>query len=108
MVEVIEGQHAGTKGTIKHIDRTTLFLHSRTHIQNGGIVPVRARSTLLAGKMNKGKVMVSVLLLLARPVSCKLSKIFVQHLQQRRMRLALWASPNPTASFLLWGVLHHP
>lgn len=56
MVEVVEGQHAGSKGTIKHIDRTTLFLHSRTHTFNGGIFPVRARSALLAGRMNRGQV----------------------------------------------------
>lgn len=52
----MEGQHAGAKGTIKHIDRTTLFLHSRTHTVNGGIFPVRARSALLAGRMNRGQV----------------------------------------------------
>lgn len=56
VVEVVEGQHAGAKGTIKHIDRTTLFLHSRTHTVNGGIFPVRARSALLAGRMNRGQV----------------------------------------------------
>ncbi|CAN0471890.1 unnamed protein product, partial [Hapterophycus canaliculatus] len=56
VVEVVEGHHAGSKGTIKHIDRTTLFLHSRTHTQNGGIFPIRARSALLAGRMNRAKV----------------------------------------------------
>lgn len=56
MVEVVEGQHAGSKGTIKHIDRTTLFLHTRTHTQNSGIFPVRARSALLAGRMNRSQV----------------------------------------------------
>lgn len=55
-VEVVEGQYAGSKGTIKHIDRTTLFLHSRTHTSNAGVFPVRARSVLLAGKMNKAQV----------------------------------------------------
>ncbi|CAM9553937.1 unnamed protein product [Sphacelaria rigidula] len=54
-VEVVEGQHAGSKGTIKHIDRTTLFLHSRTHTSNGGVFPVRARSVVLAGKMNRAQ-----------------------------------------------------
>ncbi|CAN0121514.1 unnamed protein product, partial [Ectocarpus sp. 8 AP-2014] len=62
VVEVVEGQHAGSKGTIKHIDRTTLFLHSRTHTQNAGVFPVRARSALLAGRMNRAQVCSSCLL----------------------------------------------
>ncbi|CAM9770784.1 unnamed protein product, partial [Choristocarpus tenellus] len=55
VVSVVEGRYARSTGTIKHIDRTTLFLHSRTHTQNGGVFPVRARSVLLAGRQNKAQ-----------------------------------------------------
>ncbi|CAN0316012.1 unnamed protein product, partial [Discosporangium mesarthrocarpum] len=50
IVSVVEGRFVGMTGTIKHIERTTLFLHSRAHTQNAGIFPCRARSVMLAGR----------------------------------------------------------
>ncbi|GAB5362181.1 hypothetical protein AAMO2058_000776200 [Amorphochlora amoebiformis] len=49
-VTVLEGQHRGTKGEIKHIQKSYLFLYNRQVRLTGGIFVVRARQTLLVGQ----------------------------------------------------------
>ncbi|CAM9577756.1 unnamed protein product, partial [Phaeothamnion confervicola] len=49
VVTVIEGKHARHSGTVKHMHRMFLFLHSRSHQQHGGIFVARARSCVLSG-----------------------------------------------------------
>ncbi len=49
VVNIIEGRHIKSVGTIKHMHRAVLFMHSRTHQSNSGIFVVRARSCVLAG-----------------------------------------------------------
>jgi len=48
-VSVVEGQHSKLSGTIKHINRSILWLHSTTHLKNSGIFVVKGKSCLLAG-----------------------------------------------------------
>ncbi len=49
VVNLIEGRYIKSVGTIKHMHRAFLFIHSRTHQSNSGIFVVRARSCVLAG-----------------------------------------------------------
>jgi transcription elongation factor SPT5 len=48
-VTVMEGPHAKKTGTIKHIHKSTVWLHCDTYFANAGIFPVRGRSCALAG-----------------------------------------------------------
>lgn len=52
-VKVVEGLFKDKVGTIKHIYKTTLFLHSTTYNRDSGIFNARARSCLLVGKEKK-------------------------------------------------------
>jgi len=49
-VTIIEGKYARQTGTIKHIYRTTLWLHNSKLSANRGIFVARARSCVLSGK----------------------------------------------------------
>eukprot|EP00033_Pygsuia_biforma_P003148 GCRY01003455.1.p1 GENE.GCRY01003455.1~~GCRY01003455.1.p1 ORF type:complete len:727 (-),score=165.02 GCRY01003455.1:479-2659(-) len=49
IVSVLDGKYAGRKGTIKHIHRSFIFLHSNDVLENSGIFVVRASNTLLSG-----------------------------------------------------------
>ena len=53
-VSVVEGIYAKKSGTIKHIHRSVLWLHSTSHLQNSGIFVVKGKSCLLAGSKLKG------------------------------------------------------
>jgi transcription elongation factor SPT5 len=48
-VSVVEGVHAKKTGTVKHINRSILWLHSTTYLKNSGIFVVKGKSCLLAG-----------------------------------------------------------
>jgi transcription elongation factor SPT5 len=48
-VSVVEGIHAKKTGTVKHINRSVLWLHSTTYLKNSGIFVVKGKSCLLAG-----------------------------------------------------------
>ncbi|CAM9620819.1 unnamed protein product [Chrysoparadoxa australica] len=50
---VVDGRFRSRSGTIKRMHRATLWLHSRTHNQHGGIFVVRARSVVLAGNRTR-------------------------------------------------------
>jgi transcription elongation factor SPT5 len=52
-VTVIEGPFAQKVGTIKHIHKSTVWLHSDNYYKDAGIFPVRGRSCALAGSVNK-------------------------------------------------------
>ncbi len=54
VVNIIEGRHSRSVGTIKHMHRAVLFIHSRTHQSNSGMFVVRARSCVLAGNKRDG------------------------------------------------------
>ncbi len=54
VVNIIEGRYIRSVGTIKHMHRAVLFIHSRTHQSNSGIFVVRARSCVLAGNKRDG------------------------------------------------------
>lgn len=49
VVNVIDGPNKGIQGTVKHIFRSFLFLHSREKVENSGIFVARARGTLTLG-----------------------------------------------------------
>mmetsp|Transcript_13616 Transcript_13616/g.29300 ORF Transcript_13616/g.29300 Transcript_13616/m.29300 type:complete len:953 (-) Transcript_13616:3046-5904(-) len=49
IVKIVSGENAGMEGTIKHIHRSFLFLHSRMRLANAGIFVERARNVQLAG-----------------------------------------------------------
>jgi transcription elongation factor SPT5 len=53
-VSVVEGVHLKKTGTIKHINRSVLWLHSTSHLKNSGIFVVKGKSCLLAGNKIKG------------------------------------------------------
>lgn len=48
-VTVMEGAHIKKTGTIKHIHKSTVWLHCDTYFKHSGIFPVRARGCALAG-----------------------------------------------------------
>lgn len=48
-VTVMEGEHTKKTGTIKHINKATVWLHCDTYFKHSGIFPVRGRSCTLAG-----------------------------------------------------------
>jgi transcription elongation factor SPT5 len=54
-VNVVEGPHKNKTGTIKHIYRSQIFLHSQTRTENAGIFACRARSCVLAGARQRKK-----------------------------------------------------
>jgi len=49
IVKVVDGQHEGLQGEIKHLYRGFAFIQSKMIIENGGIFVLRSRSLLLAG-----------------------------------------------------------
>ena len=49
-VKVVSGVHAGKLGSIRHIMKGNLWLHSTTYLKNSGIFAVRARFCVVAGK----------------------------------------------------------
>ena len=50
VVKVVSGNdYVGKTGTIKHIMRGNLWIHSNNHLKNSGVMVVRGRSCLLAG-----------------------------------------------------------
>jgi transcription elongation factor SPT5 len=53
MVRVIGGPYQGRRGTIRHVHRAFLFLHSATELDNTGIFVARARNTVLGGQKAK-------------------------------------------------------
>ena len=58
VVMCIEGPHRGAQGTIKHMHRAFLFLHSATRLENAGIFVVRARNVRMANAVGQqGNVM---------------------------------------------------
>jgi transcription elongation factor SPT5 len=48
-VSVVEGVHAKKTGTVRHINRSVLWLHSTTYLKNSGVFVVKGKSCLLAG-----------------------------------------------------------
>jgi transcription elongation factor SPT5 len=48
-VSVVEGTHAKKTGTVKHINRSVLWLHSTNYLKNSGVYVVKGKSCLLAG-----------------------------------------------------------
>jgi transcription elongation factor SPT5 len=60
MVNVEDGPHKGSSGTIKHIHRAYLFLHSNLRLQHTGIFVVRARHVVLAGSKSRAAQMGSL------------------------------------------------
>jgi transcription elongation factor SPT5 len=48
-VKVIDGPMRQESGTIKHINRSILWLHSDTHLKHSGIFVVKGKSCVLAG-----------------------------------------------------------
>lgn len=48
-VTVIDGQHNQQSGTVKHIYKSNLWLHSESYLKNSGIFVVRSKSCILAG-----------------------------------------------------------
>ncbi|XP_057297763.1 transcription elongation factor SPT5-like [Hydractinia symbiolongicarpus] len=49
IVKVIDGQHEGLQGEIKHLYRGHAFIQSKMMLENGGIFVVKGRSLVLAG-----------------------------------------------------------
>eukprot|EP00605_Chrysophyceae_sp_TOSAG23-4_P002419 GSChrysophyteH1.ASY1.ANO1.2678.1 assembled CDS len=50
IVKVVGGQdYIGKTGTVKHIMRGNLWIHSNNHLKNAGIMAIRGRSCVLAG-----------------------------------------------------------
>lgn len=52
-VNVTAGLHANKSGTIKHIMKGNLWLHSNTFLKNSGVFVVKGRSCVLAGNAKK-------------------------------------------------------
>jgi transcription elongation factor len=48
-VSVVQGQHAGKTGTIKHINRSVLWLHANNYLKNSSIFVAKGKSCVLAG-----------------------------------------------------------
>lgn len=53
VVNVVEGAHAKQTGTIKHIEKQTVWLHSTNHLKNAGIFVAKARTLVLAGNKQR-------------------------------------------------------
>jgi transcription elongation factor SPT5 len=53
-VSVVQGKYAKKTGTVKHINRSVLWLHSTSHLINSGIFVEKGKSCLLAGSKIKG------------------------------------------------------
>lgn len=53
IVNVIEGQHANQTGTVKHIAKQTVWLHSNNYLKNAGIFVTKARTLVLAGNKQR-------------------------------------------------------
>lgn len=51
-VHVIAEPHAKLTGTVKHINRGTVWLHSNQYLKNSGIFVVKGRSCMIAGLNN--------------------------------------------------------
>lgn len=49
IVKVVDGPHAGRGGEIKHLFRSFAFVHSRTFVENGGILVCKTRHLQLEG-----------------------------------------------------------
>lgn len=49
-VQVVFGAHVNKSGTIRHIMKGNLWLHSNTFLKNSGVFAVRARLCVVAGK----------------------------------------------------------
>ncbi|XP_035670800.1 transcription elongation factor SPT5-like [Branchiostoma floridae] len=49
IVKVIDGQHSGRQGEVKHLYRSYAFLYSKMMTDNGGMFVVRSRHVVLAG-----------------------------------------------------------
>jgi transcription elongation factor SPT5 len=54
-VTVMDGEHAKKTGTIKHIHKSTVWLHCDTYFKHSGIFPVRGRSCSLAGSTARSR-----------------------------------------------------
>ena len=52
-VSVVQGQYTGKSGTIKHINRSVLWLHSTSYLKNSSIFVVKGKSCILAGSQQK-------------------------------------------------------
>jgi len=53
IVNVIDGPHSGSLVEIRHLYRSFVFLHSRTHLENGGIFVCKSKQLRLAGGSKK-------------------------------------------------------
>jgi transcription elongation factor SPT5 len=53
VVNVVEGAHAKLTGTIKHIAKQTVWLHSNHYMKNAGIFVTKARTLVLAGNKQR-------------------------------------------------------
>jgi transcription elongation factor len=51
-VHVIAEPHAKLTGTVKHINRGTIWLHSNNYLKNSGIFVVKGRNCMIAGLNN--------------------------------------------------------
>lgn len=52
-IKVHDGPHKNRSGTIKHILKSVLWLHSSSHLKDSGIFVVRSRSCVLSGSKAK-------------------------------------------------------
>ena len=54
-MKVTEGVHRNMTGTIKHILKSVLWLHSNSYLKDSGIFVVRSRVCMLSGSKNKSQ-----------------------------------------------------
>ena len=52
-VKVTDGPYKNKSGTIKHILKSVLWIHSNSHLKDSGIFVVRSRSCVLSGSKPK-------------------------------------------------------
>ena len=53
-VKITAGEYNGKSGSVKHIMRGNLWVHSNNHLKNSGIMVIRGRECLLAGGGGSG------------------------------------------------------
>jgi len=52
MVNVTSGAHASKAGTIKHIYKGNVWLHSNVHLKNSGVFVIKGKACVLAGAVS--------------------------------------------------------
>eukprot|EP00004_Rigifila_ramosa_P011925 TRINITY_DN2558_c0_g2_i2.p1 TRINITY_DN2558_c0_g2~~TRINITY_DN2558_c0_g2_i2.p1 ORF type:complete len:942 (-),score=225.33 TRINITY_DN2558_c0_g2_i2:98-2923(-) len=49
LVQVLEGPQKGKQGQVKHVFKSTVFVHSKEHILNSGIFVIKCRNAVVLG-----------------------------------------------------------